>query len=164
MSVSVLSHTHMLVQSTIQLFVSVFQFVFYQCVGEENWVDSRTVYIGHKEPPPGTEAFIQQRFPDNRIVSSKVSEITHMTLYQVYYFSKILIKCRDSVIFANRYYVKYLKDNVTGLLIIQFIQLKFYFKLYLCTFLKNFHLECYMVKTTPGKCFMSQLSLLLIQQ
>uniref|UniRef100_A0A7N8YKH8 Phospholipid-transporting ATPase n=1 Tax=Mastacembelus armatus TaxID=205130 RepID=A0A7N8YKH8_9TELE len=41
------------------------------CVGEENWVDSRTVYIGHKEPPPGTEAFIQQRFPDNRIVSSK---------------------------------------------------------------------------------------------
>uniref|UniRef100_A0A669CH75 Phospholipid-transporting ATPase n=1 Tax=Oreochromis niloticus TaxID=8128 RepID=A0A669CH75_ORENI len=41
------------------------------CVGEENWVDSRTIYIGHKEPPPGTEAFIQQRFPDNRIVSSK---------------------------------------------------------------------------------------------
>uniref|UniRef100_A0A7N6AYC1 Phospholipid-transporting ATPase n=1 Tax=Anabas testudineus TaxID=64144 RepID=A0A7N6AYC1_ANATE len=41
------------------------------CAGEENWVDSRTVYIGHKEPPPGTEAFIQQRFPDNRIVSSK---------------------------------------------------------------------------------------------
>lgn len=48
-----------------------------QCVGEENWVDSRTIYIGHKEPPPGTEAFIQQRFPDNRIVSSKVSESTH---------------------------------------------------------------------------------------
>uniref|UniRef100_A0A672ZS77 Phospholipid-transporting ATPase n=1 Tax=Sphaeramia orbicularis TaxID=375764 RepID=A0A672ZS77_9TELE len=41
------------------------------CVGEENWVDSRTVYIGHKEPPAGTEAYIQQRFPDNRIVSSK---------------------------------------------------------------------------------------------
>ncbi|AWO95716.1 Phospholipid-translocating ATPase [Scophthalmus maximus] len=41
------------------------------CVGEENWVDSRTIYIGHKEPPPSTEAFIQQRFPDNRIVSSK---------------------------------------------------------------------------------------------
>ncbi|XP_077455948.1 phospholipid-transporting ATPase IH isoform X1 [Stigmatopora argus] len=41
------------------------------CVGEENWVDSRTVYIGHKEPPPGAEAFIQQRFQDNRIVSSK---------------------------------------------------------------------------------------------
>uniref|UniRef100_A0A671VE34 Phospholipid-transporting ATPase n=1 Tax=Sparus aurata TaxID=8175 RepID=A0A671VE34_SPAAU len=41
------------------------------CVGEENWVDSRTVYIGQKEPPPGTEAFIQQRFPDNRITSSK---------------------------------------------------------------------------------------------
>uniref|UniRef100_A0A8C6PDV1 Phospholipid-transporting ATPase n=1 Tax=Nothobranchius furzeri TaxID=105023 RepID=A0A8C6PDV1_NOTFU len=55
---------------------SSFQSVFmktqhYCCVGEENWVDSRTVYIGHKEPPPGTEAFIQQRFPDNRIVSCK---------------------------------------------------------------------------------------------
>uniref|UniRef100_A0A672ZU39 Phospholipid-transporting ATPase n=1 Tax=Sphaeramia orbicularis TaxID=375764 RepID=A0A672ZU39_9TELE len=45
--------------------------LFLQCVGEENWVDSRTVYIGHKEPPAGTEAYIQQRFPDNRIVSSK---------------------------------------------------------------------------------------------
>lgn len=44
-----------------------------QCVGEENWVDSRTIYIGHKEPP-GTEAFIQQRFPDNRITSSKVRQ------------------------------------------------------------------------------------------
>ncbi|XP_037384573.1 phospholipid-transporting ATPase IH isoform X2 [Talpa occidentalis] len=41
------------------------------CTGEENWVDSRTVYVGHKEPPPGTEAYIPQRFPDNRIVSSK---------------------------------------------------------------------------------------------
>ncbi|PWA31170.1 hypothetical protein CCH79_00002589 [Gambusia affinis] len=38
---------------------------------EENWVDSRTVYIGHKEPPPGAEAYIPQRYPDNRIVSSK---------------------------------------------------------------------------------------------
>lgn len=44
-----------------------------QCAGEENWVDSRTVYIGHKEPPPGAEAYIPQRYPDNRIVSSKVS-------------------------------------------------------------------------------------------
>uniref|UniRef100_A0A665UXT2 Phospholipid-transporting ATPase n=1 Tax=Echeneis naucrates TaxID=173247 RepID=A0A665UXT2_ECHNA len=43
----------------------------WECVGEEDWVDSRTIYIGHKQPPPGTEAFIQQRFPDNRIVSSK---------------------------------------------------------------------------------------------
>uniref|UniRef100_A0A671XJ87 Phospholipid-transporting ATPase n=1 Tax=Sparus aurata TaxID=8175 RepID=A0A671XJ87_SPAAU len=42
-----------------------------QCVGEEIWVDSRTVYIGHKEPPPGAEAYIPQRYPDNRIVSSK---------------------------------------------------------------------------------------------
>ncbi|XP_042573330.1 phospholipid-transporting ATPase IH isoform X2 [Cyprinus carpio] len=41
------------------------------CTGEESWVDSRTVYIGQKEPPPGTEAYIPQRFPDNRIVSSK---------------------------------------------------------------------------------------------
>uniref|UniRef100_A0A8C6WUV2 Phospholipid-transporting ATPase n=1 Tax=Neogobius melanostomus TaxID=47308 RepID=A0A8C6WUV2_9GOBI len=41
------------------------------CVGEESWVDSRTVYIGHKEPPPGAEAYIPQRYPDNRIVSSK---------------------------------------------------------------------------------------------
>uniref|UniRef100_A0AAR2LZI1 Phospholipid-transporting ATPase n=1 Tax=Pygocentrus nattereri TaxID=42514 RepID=A0AAR2LZI1_PYGNA len=41
------------------------------CAGEENWVDSRTVYIGHKVPPPGTEAYIPQRYPDNRIVSSK---------------------------------------------------------------------------------------------
>ncbi|XP_060754841.1 phospholipid-transporting ATPase IH isoform X4 [Neoarius graeffei] len=43
-----------------------------QCAGEENWVDSRTVYIGQKVPPPGTEAYIPQRFPDNRIVSSKL--------------------------------------------------------------------------------------------
>ncbi|XP_061697774.1 phospholipid-transporting ATPase IH-like isoform X2 [Syngnathoides biaculeatus] len=41
------------------------------CAGEENWVDSRTVYIGHKQPPPGAEAYIPQRYPDNRIVSSK---------------------------------------------------------------------------------------------
>uniref|UniRef100_A0A8B9RNV7 Phospholipid-transporting ATPase n=1 Tax=Astyanax mexicanus TaxID=7994 RepID=A0A8B9RNV7_ASTMX len=32
---------------------------------------SRTVYIGHKVPPPGTEAYIPQRYPDNRIISSK---------------------------------------------------------------------------------------------
>ncbi|OXB80590.1 UNVERIFIED_CONTAM: hypothetical protein H355_014933 [Colinus virginianus] len=42
------------------------------CAGEENWVDSRTIYVGHREPPPGTEAYIPQRFPDNRIVSSKL--------------------------------------------------------------------------------------------
>ncbi|KAJ8252755.1 hypothetical protein GJAV_G00205210 [Gymnothorax javanicus] len=41
------------------------------CEGEENWVDSRTVYIGHRQPPPGVEAYIPQRYPDNRIVSSK---------------------------------------------------------------------------------------------
>uniref|UniRef100_A0AAQ4QP38 ATPase phospholipid transporting 11A n=1 Tax=Gasterosteus aculeatus aculeatus TaxID=481459 RepID=A0AAQ4QP38_GASAC len=42
-----------------------------KCMGEEIWLDSRTVYIGHKEPPPGAEAYIPQRYPDNRIVSSK---------------------------------------------------------------------------------------------
>uniref|UniRef100_A0A674E7M5 Phospholipid-transporting ATPase n=1 Tax=Salmo trutta TaxID=8032 RepID=A0A674E7M5_SALTR len=41
------------------------------CAGEENWVDTRTVYIGNKEPPPGAEAYIPQRYPDNRIISSK---------------------------------------------------------------------------------------------
>ncbi|XP_075056125.1 phospholipid-transporting ATPase IH isoform X2 [Mixophyes fleayi] len=41
------------------------------CAGEEDWVDNRTIYVGHKEPPPGTEAYIPQRYPDNRIVSSK---------------------------------------------------------------------------------------------
>ncbi|XP_036106000.1 probable phospholipid-transporting ATPase IH isoform X1 [Molossus molossus] len=41
------------------------------CAGEENWVDSRTIYVGHKEPPPGAEAYIPQRYPDNRIVSAK---------------------------------------------------------------------------------------------
>ncbi|XP_027444830.2 probable phospholipid-transporting ATPase IH isoform X4 [Zalophus californianus] len=41
------------------------------CAGEENWVDSRTIYVGHREPPPGAEAYIPQRHPDNRIVSSK---------------------------------------------------------------------------------------------
>uniref|UniRef100_A0A2K6Q3T2 Phospholipid-transporting ATPase n=1 Tax=Rhinopithecus roxellana TaxID=61622 RepID=A0A2K6Q3T2_RHIRO len=44
---------------------------FPQCAGEENWVDSRTIYVGHREPPPGAEAYIPQRYPDNRIVSSK---------------------------------------------------------------------------------------------
>ncbi|PNI38204.1 ATP11A isoform 4 [Pan troglodytes] len=42
------------------------------CAGEENWVDSRTIYVGHREPPPGAEAYIPQRYPDNRIVSSKL--------------------------------------------------------------------------------------------
>ncbi|KAI1899812.1 hypothetical protein AGOR_G00065600 [Albula goreensis] len=41
------------------------------CAGEENWVDNRTVYVGHRQPPPGAEAYIPQRYPDNRIVSSK---------------------------------------------------------------------------------------------
>ncbi|CAK6442718.1 unnamed protein product [Pipistrellus nathusii] len=41
------------------------------CAGEENWVDNRTIYVGHKEPPPGADAYIPQRYPDNRIVSAK---------------------------------------------------------------------------------------------
>ncbi|XP_069746482.1 phospholipid-transporting ATPase IH isoform X3 [Narcine bancroftii] len=41
------------------------------CAGEENWVDNRTVYIGHREPPHGTDAYILQKYPDNRIISSK---------------------------------------------------------------------------------------------
>lgn len=36
-------------------------------------MDSRTIYVGHKEPPAGAEAYIPQRYPDNRIVSSKVA-------------------------------------------------------------------------------------------
>ncbi|KAL7983860.1 hypothetical protein Chor_000736 [Crotalus horridus] len=43
-----------------------------QCAGEENWVDNRTIYVGHREPPLGAEAYILQRYPDNRIVSSKL--------------------------------------------------------------------------------------------
>lgn len=50
-----------------------------QCAGEENWVDSRTIYVGHKEPPPGAEAYIPQRYPDNRIVSSKVSSLSALS-------------------------------------------------------------------------------------
>ncbi|XP_066504564.1 phospholipid-transporting ATPase 11C isoform X2 [Hoplias malabaricus] len=38
--------------------------------GDEKRVDSRTIYVGHRPCPP-TEAFIPQKFCDNRIVSSK---------------------------------------------------------------------------------------------
>ncbi|XP_051513935.1 phospholipid-transporting ATPase IG-like isoform X2 [Myxocyprinus asiaticus] len=38
--------------------------------GDEKRVDSRTIYVGHR-PCPDTEAFIQSKFCDNRIVSSK---------------------------------------------------------------------------------------------
>lgn len=71
----------MFLSPPLLLFISLYaSSCLFQCVGEEIWVDSRTVYIGHKEPPPGAEAYIPQRYPDNRIVSSKVSEpqlITH---------------------------------------------------------------------------------------
>ncbi|XP_045554965.1 phospholipid-transporting ATPase IH isoform X2 [Salmo salar] len=50
---------------------SIRKFITRWCAGEENWVDTRTVYIGNKEPPPGAEAYIPQRYPDNRIISSK---------------------------------------------------------------------------------------------
>lgn len=63
-----------------------------QCVGEEIWVDSRTVYIGHKEPPPGAEAYIPQRYPDNRIVSSKVNR---RALIYLFWWWNIAIPCFD---------------------------------------------------------------------
>uniref|UniRef100_A0A8C2KD38 Phospholipid-transporting ATPase n=1 Tax=Cyprinus carpio TaxID=7962 RepID=A0A8C2KD38_CYPCA len=40
------------------------------CGGDEERVDSRTIYVGHR-PCPDTEAFIPSKFCDNRIVSSK---------------------------------------------------------------------------------------------
>uniref|UniRef100_A0A8C2KG69 Phospholipid-transporting ATPase n=1 Tax=Cyprinus carpio TaxID=7962 RepID=A0A8C2KG69_CYPCA len=41
-----------------------------KCGGDEERVDSRTIYVGHR-PCPDTEAFIPSKFCDNRIVSSK---------------------------------------------------------------------------------------------
>lgn len=52
-----------------------------QCAGEENWVDNRTIYVGHKEPPPGADAYIPQRYPDNRIVSAKVTSLSLLTSF-----------------------------------------------------------------------------------
>lgn len=43
-----------------------------QCAGEEKRVGTRTVFVGN-HPVSETEAYIAQRFCDNRIVSSKVS-------------------------------------------------------------------------------------------
>lgn len=84
----------------------VFLSIFMQCVGEENWVDSRTIYIGHKEPPPGTEAFIQQRFPDNRIVSSKVSESTHTECPKICLKKwRILKSCQQYLVFKGKHQV-----------------------------------------------------------
>lgn len=54
---------------------------FPQCAGEENWVDNRTIYVGHKEPPPGADAYIPQRYPDNRIVSAKVTSLSLLTSF-----------------------------------------------------------------------------------
>lgn len=45
-------------------------------------MDSRTIYVGHREPPPGAEAYIPQRFPDNRIVSSKVVVLSFINLHK----------------------------------------------------------------------------------
>lgn len=69
-------------------------------------MDSRTIYIGHKEPPPGAEAYIPQRFPDNRIVSSKVSLIqplnqdvlSKMYCYYYYYYLAIAVSTLDNCI------------------------------------------------------------------
>ena len=43
------------------------------CAGEEDLVDSRTIYMGHWEPPPGAEAYIPQRY--NRIVSRQQNNL-----------------------------------------------------------------------------------------
>lgn len=43
-----------------------------QCAGEEKRVGTRTVFLGN-HPVSTTEAYVAQRFCDNRIVSSKVS-------------------------------------------------------------------------------------------
>lgn len=43
-----------------------------QCAGEEKRVGTRTVVVGHR-PVSDTEAYVAQKFCDNRIVSSKVS-------------------------------------------------------------------------------------------
>lgn len=43
-----------------------------QCAGEEKRVGTRTVFVGN-HPVSETEAYIAQKFCDNRIVSSKVS-------------------------------------------------------------------------------------------
>ncbi|KAK2083975.1 Phospholipid-transporting ATPase IG [Saguinus oedipus] len=42
------------------------------CAGEEKRVGTRTVFVGN-HPVSETEAYIAQRFCDNRIVSSKVT-------------------------------------------------------------------------------------------
>lgn len=40
------------------------------CSWGEDWVDSWTVHVGHREPPlPGAEAYILQKYWDNRIIS-----------------------------------------------------------------------------------------------
>ena len=43
-----------------------------QCAGEEKRVGTRTVFVGN-HPVSETEAYIAQKFCDNRIISSKVS-------------------------------------------------------------------------------------------
>ncbi|KAI1234928.1 hypothetical protein IHE44_0003316 [Lamprotornis superbus] len=44
--------------------------VLHKCAGEEKRVGTRTVVVGHR-PVPDTEAYVAQKFCDNRIVSSK---------------------------------------------------------------------------------------------
>ena len=46
-----------------------------QCAGEEKRVGTRTVFVGN-HPVSETEAYIAQKFCDNRIISSKVSCLT----------------------------------------------------------------------------------------
>lgn len=49
----------------------VWMFVYRYCVGEENWVDSRIIYVGYRELFLGVEVYILQRYLDNRIVLFK---------------------------------------------------------------------------------------------
>jgi len=45
-----------------------------QCAGEEKRVGTRTVVVGHR-PVSEADAYVAQKFCDNRIVSSKVSSL-----------------------------------------------------------------------------------------
>ncbi|KAG7255888.1 hypothetical protein CRUP_004320 [Coryphaenoides rupestris] len=60
------------------------------CAGEEPWVDSRTVYIGRKEPPPGAQPYIPQRYSDNRIVSSNFRRIANFYFLLIFLVQLII--------------------------------------------------------------------------
>lgn len=64
----------------------------WQCAGEEKRVGTRTVLAGHR-PVSETDAYVAQKFCDNRIVSSKVSlclrEWGHLICWKVYVFLSV---------------------------------------------------------------------------